>query len=132
MEESCGGIIVNNGNVVVVKQTKTNTWSLPKGHVDVGETCLQTAIREIHEETGLQKLELIKELGSYVRPVKSLPGVMKKITFYLFTTEETVLEPCDVHNPIARWVSIDEVPSYLSYDEDKKFYKSILHELEKV
>jgi bis(5'-nucleosidyl)-tetraphosphatase len=28
-------------------------WDLPKGHVDPGETHLQTALRELHEETGL-------------------------------------------------------------------------------
>lgn len=28
-------------------------WDLPKGHVDPGETDLQCALRELHEETGI-------------------------------------------------------------------------------
>jgi 8-oxo-dGTP pyrophosphatase MutT (NUDIX family) len=31
-----------------------NRWDLPKGHVDAGETDLECALRELHEETGIQ------------------------------------------------------------------------------
>ena len=36
-----------------------NRWDLPKGHVDPGETNMECAIRELTEETGIQKQDLI-------------------------------------------------------------------------
>lgn len=47
--ESAGGIIVNDWGKIVVVQQQKNTWSLPKGHVDVGEDLVSTAQREIYE-----------------------------------------------------------------------------------
>ena len=38
-------------------------WSLPKGHIELGETAEQTAIREVAEETGIQG-SVLAALGS--------------------------------------------------------------------
>ena len=40
-------------------------WDLPKGHVDRGETEYETALRELHEETGIRDAEL--ELDPHFR-----------------------------------------------------------------
>lgn len=41
-------------HVLVVHRPRFDDWSLPKGHVDPGETWEETALREVAEETGLQ------------------------------------------------------------------------------
>lgn len=49
-----GIIIVNNdGDILLTKPTGNNTLSFPKGLQDNNETFLETAIREVLEETGL-------------------------------------------------------------------------------
>ena len=58
-EKSCGAIIYRKrpGGVIeylIVLQSKSGTWSIPKGHIDSGETERETALREIYEETGLR------------------------------------------------------------------------------
>lgn len=49
-----GCIIINNeGEVLLVRGRLSQKWSFPKGHCKKGETDLQTATRELYEETGL-------------------------------------------------------------------------------
>ena len=51
-EKSCGCIIIEDKKVLLIKQTN-GIWGFPKGHVEKNETELQTAEREVKEETGL-------------------------------------------------------------------------------
>jgi 8-oxo-dGTP pyrophosphatase MutT (NUDIX family) len=55
--EAAGGIVRNADNAVLFI-FRNNFWDLPKGHVDPGETHLQTAIREVEEETGIVHIEV--------------------------------------------------------------------------
>ena len=58
-EKSCGGIIFNKDNsgefrYLLVRHKKSkNSWGFPKGHVENDEVEEETALREIHEEVGL-------------------------------------------------------------------------------
>ena len=65
--ESAGGIVLNNKDLVLVVSQYGTSWSLPKGHIEPGESKILAARREILEETGIKDLKLIKELGSYQR-----------------------------------------------------------------
>ena len=51
-EKCCGCIILNENKVLLVKHNDGH-WGFPKGHVEKDETELQTAIREVKEETNL-------------------------------------------------------------------------------
>ena len=72
--ESAGGIITNGNNEVVLFSQYGTSWSLPKGHVEAGENLVQTAYREIHEETGIDSLTLVKTIVSYVMPRLEVNG----------------------------------------------------------
>lgn len=127
-----GGVVINpQGQILIVSQ-RGNSWSLPKGHVDAGETKLAAARREIYEESGVKELTFIKELGSYCRykiakdPRFEDLSELKEITLFLFKTETMELCPQDSYNPEARWVTKEEVISYLTHQEDKRFFESIL------
>ena len=122
MEKSVGGVIVKDGKVVVVKQQK-GTFSLPKGHLEGDERLIDTAYREIYEETGLKKedLKLIRPLESYTRP-DGKTGNPKEISMFLFSTDKSDLNPIDKDNPEAVWIDIDQVYEKLSYKEDKEFF----------
>ena len=67
-EPTAGGIIFRitpdqkDIEVLLIQDSK-NRWTIPKGHVEPGETAKQTAIREINEETGLRKIKLSSWLG---------------------------------------------------------------------
>ncbi len=50
----CGGVVEKDGKYLLVQESKAKCygkWCLPAGHLDVGETLFEGAIREIKEET---------------------------------------------------------------------------------
>jgi ADP-ribose pyrophosphatase YjhB (NUDIX family) len=127
---SAGGVVTNDeGHVLVVSQRGTS-WSLPKGHIDRGETALVAAQREIYEESGIRDLELVRELGSYERHrIGATDGndrsELKVITMFLFRTREKKLQPIDADNPEARWVEKSQVAQLLTHRKDKEFFQRV-------
>ncbi|MHB8106397.1 MAG: NUDIX hydrolase [Candidatus Cryosericum sp.] len=54
-EITAGGIVFNGDKVLVLKNLK-GVWVFPKGHVELGESHEQAALREVLEESGLHAL----------------------------------------------------------------------------
>lgn len=135
--KSVGGIVVNQFQEVLIVNQKGVTWSLPKGHVEGTETALQTAYREIEEETGLTSLIHLGYLGHYTRPKIGKNGEddtseIKNIHFYLFTTPQFNTQSHDPDNPEAKWVSFQEASSLLSHPLDIQFFKDQIPLLQSV
>lgn len=133
--KSAGGVVVNpEGKILVVNQRGTS-WSLPKGHIEKGEDALAAAQREILEESGIDQLEFVRELGSYQRYRIGKGGVgedtsdLKTIVMFLFRTSETELKPKDPQNPEARWVEKDKVADLLTHPKDKEFFIEIWNKI---
>lgn len=128
--ESAGGVVLNpEGRVLLVSQHGTS-WSLPKGHLEAGETPLEAARREIREESGVSQLELVRSLGSYSRHRLGADGgedrsELKTIHLFLFRTDATDLAPLDADNPEARWVERARVAEMLTHAKDREFFASI-------
>tara|TARA_B100000029_G_scaffold510530_1_gene602233 strand:- start:331 stop:759 length:429 start_codon:yes stop_codon:yes gene_type:complete len=125
--QCAGGIVINNNQEVAIVNQNYDSWSLPKGHVDKGESILDAAIREIYEETGITDLKLIKSLGDYGRYKIGLDGEndkseFKTINIFLFTSNQKELKPIDPHNPEAKWIAFDKVENFLTHPNDKEFY----------
>ncbi|OIO38353.1 MAG: hypothetical protein AUJ72_02700 [Candidatus Omnitrophica bacterium CG1_02_46_14] len=132
---SAGGVVLNKKCQVLVVNQQGTSWSLPKGHLDPGETALVAAKREIFEESGVKKLQLIKTLGKYERYRIGLNvheddlSELKVIEMFLFKTEQESLKPQDPQNPEARWVAPEEVSALLTHPKDQAFFIKIMPEL---
>ena len=60
-EKSAGAVIINEGKVLLLHYTGLKTdsvgyWDFPKGHIEKGETELETAKREVREETRMEEV----------------------------------------------------------------------------
>lgn len=134
--QSAGGVVLNpEGRVLVVNQNR-NSWSLPKGHLDAGESPREAARREIYEESGVKDLRFVRKLGAYERSRIGInggsdPSETKRITLFLFTTKQTALRPVDPRNPEARWVERSKVAALLTHPKDKEFFLGVLDDLPK-
>lgn len=66
-EPTAGGVVYrrdDNGDVeILLIQDSKDRWTIPKGHIEEGETAQQTAKREIGEEAGLKNVEVLGWLG---------------------------------------------------------------------
>ncbi len=124
---SAGGIVLNKKGLVLIVNQNGDSWSLPKGHIDKGESPIQAARREIYEESGISDIKLLKKLGAYKRYKigkngKEDQSELKKIHMFLFTTTEEKLKPIDPLNPEARWVKRENVIDMLTHKKDKEFF----------
>lgn len=130
-QQSAGGIILNPRNEVLLVNEGDGFWGFPKGRAEQGETLLETAIREIAEETGLTEMTEISELGSYQRhPVWQ--GVehtaeIKDITLFLFRTNQALPKRNPEGNE-CRWFPMGQVPDKLSHRKDKLFFEKVMGE----
>lgn len=129
-DKSAGGIVLNPQKEIVLVNNKGKSWTFPKGHIESEENALKAAKREIHEETGIKNLQLIKKLGSYERTkVKREKNdyytKVKEISMFLFKTDQISLNPVDPSNPLALWVQKENIYDLLTYDEDKDFFLTI-------
>jgi diadenosine hexaphosphate hydrolase (ATP-forming) len=66
-EPTAGGVVWRRNSKgaleILLIQDAKDRWTIPKGHIEKGETAKETAEREIKEETGLQKMSMQNWLG---------------------------------------------------------------------
>lgn len=98
---------------LLVSQQPAHSWSLPKGHMEPGETEEQTALRELWEETGLTTQLTPKKTAAATYPIS---GVSRK-QVVLFTGEVSgtpKAQDSDIGG--FRWVTARELTKYLLPD----------------
>jgi len=95
-------------------------WSLPKGHIEEGETPEQAAIREVAEETGITS-SITKSLG--VIDFWFMAGgkrIHKTVHHFLFTEVSGVLTPQVSEVDEVSWFPLSEIVDRLAYPDEKK------------
>lgn len=95
-------------------------WSLPKGHIEQGETAEQTAIREVAEETGIEG-KVLAALGSIdYWFVTEGRRVHKTVHHYLLRFSGGELSDDDVEVTEVAWVPVRELPTRLAYADERR------------
>lgn len=95
-------------------------WSLPKGHVEAGETPEMAAVREVKEETGLDS-EIVRELGVidfwFQQDKVSIHKTVHH--FLLYTAGGPLIAQEGEVDEIA-WVALDQVGQRLTHQDERK------------
>jgi 8-oxo-dGTP pyrophosphatase MutT (NUDIX family) len=107
--------------------------SLPKGLVDPGEKAIETAIREVYEETGLIAAAVTKLADSkyiYTRTWGDGQRVFKIVSFYLMRYRSgrinDVTPEMRIEVARARWVRLEDAPRLLAYTGEKQMARRAL------
>jgi len=90
LAEAAGGLVKNDKGqlLFIFRQGK---WDLPKGHTEKNESIEETALREVEEECGIDRLKNIMALPTtyHVYELKKDRWTMKKTWWYLMHTSTT-------------------------------------------
>lgn len=89
--EAAGGVLLERGAVLLVLD-RLGRWSLPKGHVEPGESPEAAAVREVGEETGVQ-VEALDLVGVVTYPLPGPEGKVKRVRFYRLARRGGALAP---------------------------------------
>jgi ADP-ribose pyrophosphatase YjhB (NUDIX family) len=100
-------------------------WSLPKGHVEAGETLHQAAVREVEEETGIA--------GRIVAPLGVIDfwfvadgsRIHKTVHHFLLLAEGGELSDADVEVSEVAWVPLAEVSRCLAYVDERRLVDGV-------
>lgn len=66
VRDSAFAIILHSRSILLVKARDKDTWQLPGGRLESGETYVEAVVREVREETGLVA-EVVRLTGRYRR-----------------------------------------------------------------
>lgn len=125
-EPTAGGIVFrrnDKGQVeILLIQDAKNRWTIPKGHIEEGETAKQTAGREVSEETGLQQIKVYSWLGKInfrYRRQQSLVLMTTDIFLIEALGDTNKIKPEDWMNGI-KWFSASEALDKIEYEDISK------------
>ncbi|MBP7804609.1 MAG: NUDIX domain-containing protein [Candidatus Pacebacteria bacterium] len=97
-------------------------WSFPKGHIEGDESLLETARRELFEETGISDVEIIPDRSFTEEYVIDRNGVetKKQNTYFLALIKNADdLRPQEGEILECKFVSADEAVRLFSYENSK-------------
>lgn len=124
IEKACGAVIKKDQKILMVFQNN-GFWGFPKGHVEENETEIETARREILEETGV--VARINEKNRFEFSYDILDKNIHKIVV-LFTAEvidDSNFKKQDAEISELRWVDISEVEKMLTFEDWREVWRKI-------
>jgi len=126
-ETSAGGLVIDRASephraALIGRHDRRGrlVWSLPKGHVEPGETAELAAIREVEEETGIH--------GRVIAPLGTIDfwfvaedrRVHKTVHHFLLEADGGELSDADLEVDQVEWVPLAELPGRLEYADERR------------
>lgn len=126
-EVSAGGLVLDDAStptqaLLIAHRVSGGrlAWTLPKGHVEPGESHEETAVREVAEETGLST-RVLAPLGTvdywFVFEGKR---IHKWVHHFVLTDPVGTLSSSDPEVERVEWVALDEVSGRLRHRDEKR------------
>jgi 8-oxo-dGTP pyrophosphatase MutT (NUDIX family) len=126
-ETSAGGLVLDRATPIplaalIGRRDRRGRllWSLPKGHIEAGESTEDAAVREVEEETGIRG-RLLAPLGTIdFWFVADGRRIHKTVHHFLMEASGGVLSDADAEVSEVAWVPLDEVTRRLAYADERR------------
>lgn len=136
MKEESFGIIplkqsAEGWEIFLIQHKGAKHWGFPKGKGDAGETPLQSAERELIEETGLRLEEVLQggpfiEEYTFTRPGKR---IFKKVLYFpALVSGNPQLQTNEIMD--GKWVLLSAAENHLTFEESKKTIRKLIRTLD--
>lgn len=124
-EKSCGCIIVNEDKVLLIQHNEGH-WDFPKGHVEGNETEVETAIREVKEETNLD-VEVYED-KKYISEYYTNKGNFKQVVYFLAKSKNTELKMQEEEIQNIEWLPFKQAINRITYDNSREILKQVIRQ----
>ena len=125
-ETSAGGLVLDRSGPVIMAvligrhdRRGRLVWSMPKGHLEPGETAEVAAIREVQEETGIMS-HVIATLGTIDFWFMSQDRRIHKTVHHYLEADGGELSDADVEVVQVAWIPLEEVSDLLRYPDERR------------
>ena len=125
-EKSCGVVAyktIDNVNYYLLIRAFNGDTGFPKGHVEAGESEIETALRELKEETNVE-VEIIpgfRREMEYMIPSKK--NVSKKVVYFLGKCTSDHIIPQRREISCAWFVPYDEALKIITFEDSRKILR---------
>ena len=131
-ETSAGGLVVDGNDMAAraaligrLDRRGRLRWSLPKGHVEAGETAEAAAVREVAEETGIT--------GRVLAPLGTIDfwfvaegrRIHKTVHHFLLMAQSGELSDEDIEVEQVEWVPLTQLADRLAYDDERRLVQAV-------
>lgn len=113
--QAAGGLVHTEEDYLLLI-FRRGKWDLPKGKLDTGEEMEACALREVEEETGLEKVKIEKPLSiTYHTYHENGKHILKESHWYLMKAPEQANLIPQVEEDIQKceWVAVDQIAPYM-------------------
>lgn len=124
--------IINNNSILMLKRTDNSKWALPGGTLELNESMIDCAVREVKEETALE-VEIKDVIGTFTDPnirVEYSDGEVRReftIVYYGECTGSSI--KLDNESTDYKWIKLNEVMGYPMADSQKRRIVAVINYL---
>ena len=139
-ETSAGGFVLDAETqtriALIGRETRSRRleWCVPKGHPEGSETIEQAAIREVFEETGLE-VSIVSSLGTIEYQFTAGEKLIVKTVHHFLMKQIggtlSVENDPDREAVTAKWVSVQDIESTLTHENERRMAKAVIAWLER-
>jgi ADP-ribose pyrophosphatase YjhB (NUDIX family) len=126
-ETSAGGLVIDRTAIepraaLIARHDRRGrlVWSLPKGHVEAGETAEDAALREVEEETGIRG-RMVASLGTIdFWFIAENRRIHKTVHHFLMEAAGGELSDADPEVDQVAWVNVSDLRQRLAYADERR------------
>jgi 8-oxo-dGTP pyrophosphatase MutT (NUDIX family) len=125
--EAAGGVVVREGQVLLLWRPARNEIRLPKGHVEAGETRQAAALRETREEGGVPHPRLVADLGRQQIEFEHQGfHVIRQEFYFLMTVDDFAAcarSAAEAFEFEPFWTAIESAEALLTFPTEREFLR---------